>query len=80
MDELRDVLAVLRDGEPAATRPQPGLADLPRLVAEAEAAGQRVDYSAGDEVARQAPRSPRACTCRSERSKRTSPARSPSSG
>ncbi|MFI6632792.1 sensor histidine kinase [Nonomuraea fuscirosea] len=53
LDELRDVLAVLRDGEPAAARPQPGLADLPRLVAEAEAAGQRVDYSVGDEVARQ---------------------------
>ncbi|PRX62111.1 signal transduction histidine kinase [Nonomuraea fuscirosea] len=52
LDELRDVLAVLRDGEPAATRPQPGLADLPRLVAEAEAAGQRVHYSVGDEVAR----------------------------
>ncbi|MEU8394751.1 histidine kinase [Nonomuraea sp. NPDC048892] len=51
LDELREVLAVLRDGEPAATRPQPGLADLPRLVAEAEAAGQRVDYSVGDEVA-----------------------------
>ncbi|MBB6552432.1 sensor histidine kinase [Nonomuraea rubra] len=54
LDELRDVLSVLRDGEPAGAPPQPGLADLPRLVAEAEAAGQRVELTVGDEVAARA--------------------------
>jgi len=43
MVELSEVLAVLRGEESTvANRPQPGLADLDTLVAEAEAAGQRV--------------------------------------
>ncbi|MFB4263875.1 sensor histidine kinase [Nonomuraea sp. GTA35] len=54
LEELRDVLSVLRDGEPADAPPQPGLADLPRLVAEAESAGQRVRLAVGDEVAARA--------------------------
>ncbi len=47
LDELREVITVLReddgDGEgDAAQRPQPGLADLPRLVEESRDAGARV--------------------------------------
>ena len=45
LDELREVITVLReddgDGE-GAERPQPGLADLPRLVEESRDAGARV--------------------------------------
>jgi signal transduction histidine kinase len=45
LDELREVITVLReddgDGD-AAQRPQPGLADLPRLVEECRDAGARV--------------------------------------
>jgi signal transduction histidine kinase len=45
LDELREVITVLReddgDGD-AAQRPQPGLADLPRLVEESRDAGARV--------------------------------------
>ncbi|MET9296939.1 histidine kinase [Streptomyces sp. NPDC003077] len=46
LGELRDVLLVLRtDGdEDTETAPQPRLADLPGLVEEARAAGQRVDF------------------------------------
>lgn len=46
LQELRDVLGVLRDpasGEQAPERPQPLLTDLPGLVADARAAGMRVD-------------------------------------
>lgn len=45
VEELREVLSVLRDEEePAAElHPQPRLVDLPRLLAEAERAGQLVD-------------------------------------
>lgn len=47
IEELRDVLLVLREGDPDDTlgsgRPQPRLDDLPDLVAEAIDAGQRVD-------------------------------------
>ncbi|WP_067971580.1 sensor histidine kinase [Nocardiopsis trehalosi] len=48
LEELRDVIAVLRDddtpdGATAAHRPPPVLADLPDLVGQARAAGQRVD-------------------------------------
>ncbi|MBN0048379.1 histidine kinase [Streptomyces actuosus] len=46
VDELQDVLLVLRTevgvGEPMA--PQPSLADVPKLVDEARAAGQKVDF------------------------------------
>lgn len=47
VEELRQVLSILRDDDPdaalaAVAPPQPLLADLPRLFAEAEAAGQRV--------------------------------------
>ncbi|QKE83644.1 sensor histidine kinase [Arthrobacter sp. NEB 688] len=46
--DLRDVLGVLRadgvDAAPAPERPQPGLADLPQLVAEARAAGTRLGF------------------------------------
>jgi signal transduction histidine kinase len=45
LDELREVITVLReddgDGD-GAQRPQPGLADLPRLVEESRDAGERV--------------------------------------
>ncbi|WP_020667634.1 sensor histidine kinase [Amycolatopsis nigrescens] len=51
LDELRDVLRVLRDDDEteAAGPPQPRLADLPGLVDEARAAGQPVDLR--DELA-----------------------------
>jgi signal transduction histidine kinase len=44
LDELREVITVLRedDDDAAAQRPQPGLADLPRLVEESRDAGARV--------------------------------------
>jgi signal transduction histidine kinase len=45
LDELREVITVLReddgDGD-AAQRPQPGLPDLPRLVEESRDAGARI--------------------------------------
>ncbi|WP_344506530.1 sensor histidine kinase [Dactylosporangium maewongense] len=43
--ELRRVLGALRDERPAATAPAPGLPDLPRLAAQTEAAGVRVDLA-----------------------------------
>ena len=45
LDELREVITVLREddgGGDAEQRPQPGLADLPRLVEESRDAGARV--------------------------------------
>jgi signal transduction histidine kinase len=45
LEELREVISVLRDADPTADDergPQPGLADLPRLVAEATDAGLAV--------------------------------------
>ena len=41
LEDLREVIGVLRDGDPAgdADRPQPTLADLPALVEESRAAG-----------------------------------------
>jgi signal transduction histidine kinase len=45
LEELREVITVLRDDDAAddgAGRPQPGLADVPRLVAESRAAGTSV--------------------------------------
>jgi signal transduction histidine kinase len=45
LEELRAVIGVLRDGEPADAPepPQPTLADIPALVDESRAAGMRVD-------------------------------------
>jgi signal transduction histidine kinase len=50
--ELGEVLTVLRSGDaPDGTeRPPPRLADLPRLVAEARTAGQRVDVAGAEAV------------------------------
>ncbi|MDQ1442593.1 MAG: hypothetical protein QOG97_2821 [Acidimicrobiaceae bacterium] len=56
LDELRDVIMVLRrdegderderDGQPSG-RPQPGLRDIPRLVDESRAAGMTVEFHDG---------------------------------
>jgi signal transduction histidine kinase len=44
LEELRDVVGVLREGTDAETRrPQPTLADLPTLIEEARAAGMRIE-------------------------------------
>ncbi|MGN6742960.1 MAG: sensor histidine kinase [Amnibacterium sp.] len=43
LDEVRVVLGVLRGDEQAPTRPEPGLDDVPALVAEARRTGARVD-------------------------------------
>jgi signal transduction histidine kinase len=43
MQELREVIGVLRDGEEGTERPQPTLADIPALVEESRAAGMKVD-------------------------------------
>jgi signal transduction histidine kinase len=44
LEELRDVVGVLREGTDAATRrPQPALADLPTLIEESRAAGMRIE-------------------------------------
>jgi signal transduction histidine kinase len=43
LQELREVIGLLReDGDDPGTRPQPGLADLPRLLDESRAAGAEV--------------------------------------
>jgi signal transduction histidine kinase len=54
LDELRDVIGVLRDkpGQDASTVPQPTLADIPRLIEETRRSGARVDFEMQvDEVA-----------------------------
>ena len=47
LDELREVIGVLRDDElpdlTAASRPVPGIADLPALIEESRAAGMRIE-------------------------------------
>ncbi|MBS1888491.1 MAG: sensor histidine kinase [Actinobacteria bacterium] len=44
LEELRDVVGVLREGTDADTRrPQPTLADLPTLIEESRAAGMRIE-------------------------------------
>jgi len=44
LEELRDVIGVLREGtESEARRPQPTLADLPTLIDESRAAGMRIE-------------------------------------
>ena len=45
LQELREVIGVLRDGDEGTERPQPTLADIPGLVEESRAAGMRVDAS-----------------------------------
>jgi signal transduction histidine kinase len=51
LDELRQMVGVLRaeDGEEAPRAPQPGLADLPALVAQCRAAGMAVELAAPPE-------------------------------
>ena len=46
LEELRDVIGVLRDepGQEAPTAPQPTLADIPRLVDETRRAGVKIDF------------------------------------
>lgn len=44
LSDLREVLGVLREDQGALTGPQPTLADLPALVAEARAAGASIEY------------------------------------
>jgi hypothetical protein len=46
MADMRRLLGVLRDGQPAALGPQPQLADLPALVDIARKAGLSVERSA----------------------------------
>ncbi|WP_283138082.1 sensor histidine kinase [Rhizohabitans arisaemae] len=56
LDELREVLSILRVGEgadPGSPAP-PGLSDLPRLIDEAGAAGQRVRLAGGETIERAA--------------------------
>jgi signal transduction histidine kinase len=59
LEELREVISLLRDDEPAPgdpTRPQPVLADVPRLVDESRDAGAEVQlHSAVDEPAEAPP-------------------------
>ena len=46
VEDLRELLGLLRsDGELGTGAPQPRLADLPALVQDAVAAGQRIDYA-----------------------------------
>ena len=51
LDELREVIGVLRDEElpdlAAASRPLPGVADLPALIGESRAAGMRIETDGG---------------------------------
>jgi signal transduction histidine kinase len=51
LDELREVILVLREEEAAEERPQPALADVPRLIGESRDAG--TDVRLRDEVAGQ---------------------------
>jgi signal transduction histidine kinase len=55
MRELREVIAVLREDEPAPNRPQPTLEDIPALVAETREAGMHVDLDNQVEEPRSAP-------------------------
>ena len=45
LQELREVIGVLREGDEGTERPQPTLADIPGLVEESRAAGMRVEAS-----------------------------------
>jgi signal transduction histidine kinase len=47
LEELRDVIGVLRDDqghEPTPAAPQPSLCDIPRLIDESRRAGARIDF------------------------------------
>jgi signal transduction histidine kinase len=47
LEELRDVIGVLRDDqghEPTPAAPQPSLSDIPRLIDESRRAGARIDF------------------------------------
>ena len=48
LDELRTLVGVLRDGGAAPLRPQPGIADLPELVADSGRLGSTVHLSIED--------------------------------
>jgi signal transduction histidine kinase len=52
LDDLDHVLGLLRDGDDAATAPQPTLADLDRLLAETRAAGVEVRSEPAGDLAR----------------------------
>lgn len=52
LDDLDHVLGLLRDGDAAATAPQPTLADLDRLLAETRAAGVEVRAEPAGDLAR----------------------------
>jgi signal transduction histidine kinase len=43
LQELREVIGVLRDGDEGTERPQPTLADIPGLIEESRAAGMKVE-------------------------------------
>jgi signal transduction histidine kinase len=43
MQELREVIGVLREDEPGMERPQPTLAEIPALIEESRSAGMRVE-------------------------------------
>jgi signal transduction histidine kinase len=45
LEELRDVIGVLRTGDDEGPRPSPVFADVPRLVEEARQVGQQVTYT-----------------------------------
>jgi signal transduction histidine kinase len=50
LGELRRLLGILRDDSQEPHQPQPGLAQLPNLVAAAEADGQRIRLTVDDEL------------------------------
>jgi signal transduction histidine kinase len=62
LDDLRGVIGVLREpdgtGDGAGGRPQPTLADVPRLVEESRDAGMRITLEADDAVMAAAPAAP----------------------
>lgn len=62
LDDLRGVIGVLREpdgtGDGAGGRPQPTLADVPRLVEESRDAGMRISLEADDAVMAAAPAAP----------------------
>lgn len=55
LDELRQVISLLRDRQPDDARPQPTLADLPGLIEESRAAGLVVSYTAPETLSGEAP-------------------------
>ncbi len=55
LDELRQVISLLRDRQPDEVRPQPTLADVPALVEESRVAGLVVSYVAPESPSDPAP-------------------------